>query len=709
MTSGHAVRALGGAPLTADEIASAAVHYPRPESLVAPLDAGVRVREAAAILGIDNLGDLLEHVPVGHDYRAERALSQLGAGDQAAVEVDLISISLRPTRRANFKIVEALVRDRSGTAKAVWFNQAYLARQIEPGMRMRLFGRVKGDAFHVREHALLGAATSPPGGEKSATELVPVYSGTEGLKSQRLRELVAAARGAELALIDPLPGRLRARERLLDRPSAVAEMHFPRSPQTGEAGRLRLAFEELLLHQLALAMRRSRRTAGRLATAMSLRDTIVARWRELLPFELTADQREAIARIDADLSAAIPMQRLLMGEVGSGKTVVALAAMLRAVENDCQAALMAPTETLAEQHFATLGAMLPDVPLALLTGSTPAARRRETLARLATGELPLIVGTHALIEPVVEFRRLALVIVDEQHRFGVRQRAALDAKAPPGHLPHALHMTATPIPRTLALTGYGDLDFTVIRELPHGRRPIATRVVADAARAEAYERVRQELRAGRQAYVVCPLITESEVLEARAATAEFQRLASGEFKDFNVALIHGQMASGEKSATMRSFESGDVDVLVATSVVEVGIDVPNATAMVIEDADRYGISQLHQLRGRVGRGAHQSFCLLFGSPGSRRLRAVAGESDGFKLAQIDLELRGAGEELGTRQSGLPRFRVAVLPADNPLLERAHRVAGELLRDDRSLARSEHVLLAAAVERRYGAEINPIPA
>jgi ATP-dependent DNA helicase RecG len=370
---------------------------------------------------------------------------------------------------------------------------------------------------------------------------------------------------------------------------------------------------------------------------------------------------------------------------------------------------MAPTETLAEQHFATLDAMLPEVPLALLTGSTPAARRREILARLATGELPLIVGTHALIEPTVEFRRLALAVVDEQHRFGVRQRAALDAKAPEGHVPHVLHMTATPIPRTLALTGYGDLDFTQIKELPGGRRPISTRIVGDAQRAEAYDQVREQLREGRQAYVVCPLVSESEVLQARAAIAEADRLATGEFAAFNVRLIHGQMSSADKAAAMKSFATGEADVLVATSVIEVGIDVPNATVMIIEDAERYGISQLHQLRGRIGRGEHASFCMLFGPPAARRLRAVAAERDGFKLAQVDLELRGAGEELGTRQSGLPRFRVAVLPEDNLLLERANVLADRLLKADHSLGQPELELLRSQIIATYGEEIDPIPA
>lgn len=692
---------------TLRELRAASVRTPRRSLLDVPLDAPPRTRAAAGVLGIETVGDLLEHVPVAHDRRVVKPIAALAAGDEAEIEATVVSLAVRPTRRRNFRILEAQVRDATGSVKAVWFNQAFLAKQIKPGMRMRLFGKVRRSALEVREHQAIQHAAAGESADMPA--VVAVYSGTEGLKSQRLRELVRTVRGLERHTVEPLPGRLRAAERLLDRASALAEMHFPATPKAAAEARDRLAFEELLLHQLALGLRRRRHAAGRSAPLLESRDTVVGRWRERLPFELTAGQTKAIAEIDKDLAHAAPMQRLLMGEVGSGKTVVALSAMLRAVENGFQAALMAPTETLAEQHFATLDAMLPEVPLALLTGSTTAKRRRETLARLSSGELPLIVGTHALIEPDVEFGSLALAIVDEQHRFGVRQRAALDAKARAGTVPHVLHMTATPIPRTLALAGYGDLDFTLIRELPRGRVPVETRIVGDSQRSQAYEDMREHLRAGRQAYVVCPLVEESDELQARAATSEAERLRSGEFGDFRVGLIHGQMASADKAAAMREFASGETDVLVATSVVEVGIDVPNATVMAIEDAERYGISQLHQLRGRIGRGEHRSLCMLFGAPSSRRLRAVAAERDGFKLAQADLDLRGAGEELGTRQSGLPRFRVAVLPEDTPLLERARRRAGLLLKEDPALSAPDLELLRSAVADRYGDEIDPIPA
>jgi ATP-dependent DNA helicase RecG len=400
------------------------------------------------------------------------------------------------------------------------------------------------------------------------------------------------------------------------------------------------------------------------------------------------------------------MQRLLMGEVGSGKTVVALYALLRAVEQGYQGALMAPTETLAEQHFATLQSLLPgeSVPLGLLTGSTPGRRASDLHGKLATGELSLIVGTHALIEDAVRFARLAVVVVDEQHRFGVRQRAALDAKGPEGHSPHVLHMTATPIPRTLALASYGDLDFTLLRELPRGRRPIQTFVSSTAReRARAYDRIREELRVGRQAFVVCPLVEESDVLQARAATIEFERLRTGELADFAVVLLHGQLPSAAKQQAMGAFASGSAQVLVATSVIEVGIDVANATVMLVEDADRYGISQLHQLRGRIGRGPHASVCLLFGARNSPRLRALAENTDGFRLAEIDLELRGEGELIGTRQHGQAVFRVAELPRDAELLERAAAQARHITDEDPSLELPEHALLLDALAAAYGAE------
>jgi ATP-dependent DNA helicase RecG len=568
-----------------------------------------------------------------------------------------------------------------------------VADRLAPGTRVVLHGKFQNArrGLTVSEYEVGTDASHSAG-------VVPVYPATEHLKSPKIRELVWNARDAIRHVVEPLPAWLRVAERLPDRAAAVDAVHFPENEDEEPAARRRLAFEELFLFELTVAARRRARDEGLTAPALRATGELVDSWVTTLPFSLTGDQRRATEEVDTDLARERPMQRLLMGEVGSGKTVVALHAMLRAAENGRQAVMMAPTETLAEQHLTTLDRLLGGhVPIALLTGSTPAARRREILDRLASGELGLVVGTHALIEPAVVFRDLAVVVVDEQHRFGVRQRRALEDKAPEGLVPHVLHMTATPIPRTLQRTVYGDLDVTALRELPAGRRPIQTHVVDGAkARARAYERAREEIAAGRQVFVVCPLVEESEALQAKAATREAEELQRTEFRDQRVALIHGQMSSRDKQEAMRRFAEREADVLVATSVIEVGIDVPNASVMMIEAAERYGISQLHQLRGRIGRGPHESLCILFGDPNLPRLRALGDSRDGFELATIDLSIRGAGDVLGTRQHGMPLFRVARLPDDDELLERAHSRAEELLDRDPRLEAPEHALLRGVV-------------
>jgi len=638
-----------------------------------------------------------------------RPIQSFALEEDGSVEVTVRSTTTRPSRnRRQRPRVEARVYDESGPMVAVWFNQPWLADRFTPGTTLVLHGRMKRrNQFWVSEHEIVDAA----GGSGHSLGFTPVYPGTKGLPPERLRQLAWAARERVHDVVEPLPAYLRARERLPDRSAALAALHFPESEDDEEGARRRLAFEELLLLELALSGRRSARQEGRPAPSLIASGELVEGWRESLPFEPTGDQLIAFEQIDSDLARSEPMQRLLMGEVGSGKTVVALHAMLRAAENGAQAALMAPTETLAEQHLATLDRLLGGlVPIALLTGSTPARRRGDILGRLASGELALVVGTHALIEPAVEFRELALVVIDEQHRFGVRQRAALDAKAPPGRAVHALHLTATPIPRTLALTLYRDLSSTTLRELPAGRKPVETYVVdGERPRRRAYERIREEIAKGRQCYVVCPLVSESEALQARAATAEAERLARTEFRDHRVELIHGQMPARRKAEAMAAFVSGDADVLVATSVIEVGIDVPNASVMLIEAAERYGLSQLHQLRGRIGRGEHESLCILFGDPSLPRLQAIANERDGFKLAEVDLELRKEGDILGTRQHGEALFRAARLPEDLPLLELATDRAEELLARDPRLEEPEHLLLREAVVRAFGPEDQAIPA
>jgi len=701
-------------------------------------------------LGLQTVGDLLGHLP--SDSREARTVAALRAGEQATVAVQVRSISSRPVRRRGMRpLVQASVFDATGTMRATFFNQPWLLERYPQGTRLLLHGKADGrGGFNVSHHALSSEVAESTDAGAGHSDAVAHYPAAEGITSTQILTLVQGARGALGDVIESLSAATRIGERLPDRASALAAMHFPCLPNDLETGRRRLAYEELLLAQLMFLRRRAARRARTGAAVLADRGALGARWLEQgLPFAPTADQRRAIEEIAGDLERPAPMQRLLMGEVGSGKTVVALYAMLQAVGHGHQAALMAPTETLAEQHFATIQRLLGVgvggvlITAALLTGSTPARRRAEILARLASGELSLIVGTHALIEPDVRFQALAVAVIDEQHRFGVRQRAALEGSEPGGaggavaHAPHTLHMTATPIPRTLALARYGDLDTSTLRELPLGRQPIETRLVmGEGERAQAYEELRAELLAGRQAYVVCPLIASSpegegeeadaEVPSAggepagqasqlglRAASAELLRLKKGELRGFELVLMHGGMRSREKQQAMAAFSSGSAQVLVSTTVIEVGIDVPNATVMLIENAERFGISQLHQLRGRVGRGEHRSRCLLMGTAGSAssgRLHALAKHADGFRLAEIDLALRKEGELIGTRQSGVGHFRVARLPEDAQLLERARAAAEALLASDPELLAPEHALLAIALEDALdGAEPEPIPA
>jgi len=697
--------------LTGDELRRAPVRWPRPSTWERELAwEPATVAEAAAQLRLRTVGELLAHLP--RDTGEGRTIAELAPEEVATVVVEVRTITSRPVRRRGMKpLVEATVADETGIMAATFFNQPWLARAYPPGTRLMLSGKYQGrNRFRVNSHArtdtAVGASAAPidagDGMGAAAAAGVAQYPATKGISSTQILAMAQLHRTAVADAIDPLPARMRVEERLPDARAAYAAAHFG----DHEAGRRRLAYDELLLDQVIQLRLRAQRRGGDHAPELAGPHALTGRWRaELLPFTPTGDQARAIDELDADLARSRPMQRLLMGEVGSGKTVVALHAMLRAVEHGHQAALMAPTEVLAEQHFATLSRLLPGLGEAgligasapargaLLTGSVTGARRRELLARLVSGELDLLVGTHALIEEPVRFASLGVVVVDEQHRFGVRQRAALDAKAPSGRVPHVLHLTATPIPRTLRLASFGALDVTALKELPRGRQPIVTHVAeSERERSRAYERIREELRAGRQAFVVCPLVEDSEAVQARAATAEYERLRTGELADFEVALLHGQMHPRDKAQAMERFAVGAADVLVATTVIEVGIDVPNATVMLVEDADRYGLSQLHQLRGRIGRGGHASVCLLFGPKGSRRLKALAEHTDGFKLAELDLELRGEGELTGTRQSGLARFRFARLPDDAAVLARAHARAATLLADDPPLGLPEHALL-----------------
>ncbi len=729
----------GASELTKAQLLDAPIHWPRPSALDVSLEAldgvGPKLVEAAAAAGISTIGDLLLRFPHSHRDRTIVPVGLLEEKKQATILVDVLG-SPSSFRRQKLTILSVKVGDDSGSVRATWFNQPWVARKLEPGARLLLTGSRDKRGFRVSEYEQLpsagGAVAGVPHsggareagsehmGEATATgpaaaSLVPVHPATEALKAQRIRQWMEQVVGLMPNVIEPLPAELRLRRELAGAADAVKGIHFPEDENDVEEARKRLAFEELFLYQALLTTRKQSHRTARPAPKLGRPGEPVERWLASLPFEPTKDQRRAFEEIDLDLDSGEPMQRLLMGEVGSGKTVVALYAMLRALEAGFQAVLMAPTETLAEQHAITLGKLLAEdaTPFALLTGATPAARRREALERLATGELGLVVGTHALIDPKVRFARLGVVVVDEQHRFGVEQRQALDEKRVEGMVPHVLHMTATPIPRTLSLTAYGDLDTTALRELPAGRQPIETCLVDEDDRPAAYEFVRAQLREGRQAYVVCPLVEESEKMQGKAAEVEAERLSREDLDGFSIGVIHGQMPSASKIEAMEAFASGATDVLVATTVIEVGIDVANATVMVIEGAERYGVSQLHQLRGRVGRGAHASHCLFFpeeaGGMARRRLSAVERERDGFKLAEVDLSLRGEGEVLGTRQHGLPRFAVAELPEETASLVAARDEVLALHQRHGSLDAPELGPLLDAAHRRFGAGASdPIP-
>ncbi|MDI7276188.1 MAG: ATP-dependent DNA helicase RecG, partial [Anaerolineae bacterium] len=550
--------------------------------------------------------------------------------------------------------------------------------------------------------------------------LVPVYPLTEGLSDRWLRRLIKMALdGYASQLGDPLPAALRSQESLFDLATALRAVHFPRDQAEVGQARRRLCFDEFLLVQLGMLRKRHawRSRSGRAAAP----NPAVDRFFAALPFLPTAAQERAWRQISADLAATTPMSRLLQGDVGSGKTVVAVAAMLQVAANGLQAALMAPTEILAGQHFDTVCRLIGELTLprdgradepvrvALLTGSLRTREKAEVREAIASGELDIVVGTHALIQEGVQFNRLGLVIVDEQHRFGVQQRTSLRQKGDSDLVPHLLVMTATPIPRTLALTIYGDLDVSVIDEMPPHRQRVITHLIAPRERERAYQFVRSQVEKGHQAFVICPLIEETDKLEAKAATEEYERLQEEIFPDLRLALLHGRMRADEKDAVMGAFRNGEFDVLVSTAVVEVGIDVPNATVMLIEGANRFGLAQLHQFRGRVGRGDAQSYCLLISDSAAPeamdRLGIVARTHDGFALAEEDLHLRGPGEFFGTRQSGLPDLKVATL-SDGRILEDARRVARALFESDPDLAHPAHAALRERVLSFWSEEAEP---
>ena len=666
---------------------------------------GVGPRRAADLqrVGLTTVEDLLYRFPIRYEDRGSfQTIASLRPGVAASIAGEIVGCGIRPTRRPRFKIFEMLVRDDTGSLRAVWFNQPFLKDVFHPHQRVILFGKLEltphGLQLQSPQYEIVKDESSPAAAEPREEEtlhtgrIVPVYEKTGQLTTKMQRVLVHQALAQLPAVLpDPLPAGVLARQQLIDRRTAIHDVHFPPEGTAVDAlnafrssAQRRLIFEEFFLFQLGLVLRKRRAEADRKPRSVVITDAVRDAARRVLPFRLTGDQKKVIAEIVEDMKRPQPMNRLLQGDVGSGKTIVALMAALVAMENGFQVAFMAPTEILAEQHFINIRRLLESsrFRLALLTGSTAARQRRELQAELAGGSLHMVVGTHALVEEAVGFRELGLVVIDEQHRFGVLQRATLRSK---GQHPDVLVMTATPIPRTLALTTYGDLDVSVIREMPPGRFPIKTAAKPESRREEIYDFIRKQVGEGRQAYVIYPLVEESEKVDLRAATEMADHLAQDIFPDLRVALLHGRMKQDAKDRVMQAFARGEYHILVSTTVVEVGVDVANAAVMLVEHAERFGLSQLHQLRGRVGRGPHQSYCiLLYQYPitddGRERLKALTETTDGFVIAERDLELRGPGDFFGTRQSGLPTLRVGDIVRDHQIMEEARREASAALDD-----------------------------
>jgi ATP-dependent DNA helicase RecG len=678
----------------------------RPIGLETPIrfvkGVGDRRAELLHRLGINTAGDLLYHVPARYeDATTLVPIATVAPGMDVTILGRVISKGILPTRKG-LRIFQVVLKDASGMIEVAFPGQPFLDRSIEKDHVLLASGKVRffhGRQLVPREYVNLGAEDS---GDVRGRVLA-VYNVTEKLTVRQLRSIIDKSLDGLLPSVDEyMPDATRAALGLPPLREALASVHRPASLAEAEYARSRLAFDEFffdqLLHRRAHALAREPRSGIHFEN----RRELTSRLRETLPFTLTSAQTQAIREIVADMCSERRMHRLLQGDVGSGKTIVAVFAALLALENGYQACLMAPTELLAEQHVRSISRLLQPVgiePL-LLTGSLPARERRALDERLRSAGACFVIGTHALVQERTTFGRLGLAIVDEQHRFGVEQRAALGAK---GERPDLLLLSATPIPRSLALTQYGDLDVTVLRERPPGRQRVTTALRPESARAKVLQFLREQVEQGRQAYVVYPVIDESEKTDLKAASTMYAQLAEGALKGLRLALMHGRLDAAERDALMRAFQAGEIDVLIATTVIEVGIDVPNASMMLIEHPERFGLSQLHQLRGRVGRGAEASYCIMLGSVGRdaySRLAILVQSDDGFEIARADLRLRGMGELFGERQSGVPTFRIADPVRDEAQLEQARTLAEETLRRDPQLRLSEHAGLRRVLTQRY---------
>ncbi|MEO3707125.1 ATP-dependent DNA helicase RecG [Trichormus azollae] len=664
---------------------------------------GIRKAENLARLDLLTVRDLLFYYPRDHiDYARQVNIQDLQGGETVTIiaTVKRCNCFTSPKNR-KLSILELILKDNTGQIKVARFYagarfssrawQESLKRRYAVDSVIAACGLVKASKYGLTlDNPELEVLANPGDAINSLTigRVVPIYTLTEGVMANTVRQAVIAALPAAVNLKDPLPGGLRQKYGLMELKDVIANIHFPKDSDTLKTARRRLVFDEFFYLQLGLLQRRRKAKEIQTSAVLAPKGKLLEQFNEILPFKLTNAQQRVINDILNDLQKPTPMNRLVQGDVGSGKTVVAVVAILAAIQSGYQAALMAPTEVLAEQHYRKLVSWfnLLHLPVELLTGSTRTAKRREIYSQLETGELPLLVGTHTLIQDQVNFQQLRLVVIDEQHRFGVEQRAKLQQK---GEQPHVLTMTATPIPRTLALILHGDLDVSQIDELPPGRQQIQTTLLIGQQRHQAYDLIRREVVQGRQIYVVLPLVEESEKLDLRSAVDEHQKLQESIFPDFQVGLLHGRMTSAEKDEAITKFRDNETQILVSTTVVEVGVDVPNATVMLIEHAERFGLSQLHQLRGRVGRGAAQSYCVLISSSRSpdaqQRLKVLEQSQDGFFISEMDMRFRGPGEVMGTRQSGIVDFTLASLVEDEDVLLLARQAAEKVIDMDVSLA------------------------
>lgn len=657
---------------------------------------GPKVASLIEKLGATTIWELLYLFPRRHDdYTRMIPIQQLKYGDQVTVIGTIWETRARRTRN-NQVVVQSVVSDGTAKIQATWFNQPWIADKLQAGSQIVLSGKV--DQYLGR------LVFNSPEWEPleidplKTRRIVPIYPLTQGLSANRLRDFVRTAVKEWAAKVpDPLPDHIREKHKLFTLPQAIQQQHFPDDHDALFQARRRLVFDEHFLLQLGMQTQRQEWQSNP-STPIPVEPVHMVRFRNALEFELTNAQQRVIDEILADMASAVPMNRLLQGDVGAGKTVVAAAAMMATVQSGMQAALMAPTEILAEQHFQGLSKLLAPmgIEIRLLTGSTPPAEKSTIYGDLAIGSIQLIIGTHALIQEAVHFKNLGLAVIDEQHRFGVDQRKALRQKGEiindQPHAPHVLVMSATPIPRSLALSLYGDLDLSILDEMPPGRQEIRTKWLQTRERERAYTFIQRQVDAGRQAYIIYPLVEESETLDEKSAVAEYDRLQKQVFPKLKLGLIHGRLSSSDKEAAMRAFYAGETNILVSTTVIEVGVDVPNATVMMVDGANRFGLAQLHQLRGRVGRGEHQSFCMLVSDAGTavaeERLTALEDSNDGFALAEKDLELRGPGEFFGRRQSGLPELQLASL-LDMEMLEMTQQEARAIIEKDPDLSLPEH--------------------